>query len=110
MQKKIYSTNFTVANKKFCLSFHYNGDSSYLLVNDKEIINFKAKDSEIVPYPLYLGNTSKDFTIPYRLESGLFGYVYDFSVDYLAIANDRVLELMKQGTSNGIKLVNVNVY
>ena len=55
--EKMYSTNFTVANKKFSLSLHYNGDSSYLFVNGKEIINFQAKDSEIVPYPLCLGNT-----------------------------------------------------
>ena len=65
----MYSTNFTVANKKFFLNLHYNGDSSCLFVNGKEIINFKAKDSETVPYPLYLGNISKDFTIPYRLET-----------------------------------------
>ena len=53
--EKMYSTNFTVANKKICLSLHYNGDNSYLFVNGKEITNFKAKDSEIVPYPLCLG-------------------------------------------------------
>ena len=46
--EKMYSTNFTVTNKKFCLSLHYNGNSSYLFVNVKEIINFKAKDYEIV--------------------------------------------------------------
>ena len=57
----------------------------------KEIINFKAKDSEILPYPLCLGNISKDFTMPYRLKTGLFGYVYDFSVGYWAIANDKIL-------------------
>ena len=39
--EKMYSTNFTVTNKKFCLSLHYNGDSSYLFVNGKEIANFK---------------------------------------------------------------------
>ena len=50
----MYSTNFTVDNKTFCLSLHYNGDNSYLFVNGKEIINFKAKDSEIFPYPLRL--------------------------------------------------------
>ena len=44
----MYSTSFTVTNKKFCSSLHYNGDNSYLFVNGKEIINFKAKDSEIV--------------------------------------------------------------
>ena len=49
----MYSTNFTVTNRKFSLSLHYNGDSSYLFVNGKEIFNFKAKDSEIVPYPLF---------------------------------------------------------
>ena len=32
---KMYSTNFTAANKTFCLSLHYNGDSSYLFVNGK---------------------------------------------------------------------------
>ena len=63
--EKMYSTNFTVANKKFCLSLHYNGDSGYLFVNGKEVINFKAEDSEIVPYPLCLGNISKDFTQKY---------------------------------------------
>ena len=73
--EKMYSTNFTVANKKFCLSFHYNGDS-YLFVNGKEVINFKAKNYEIVPYPLCLGNISKDFTTPYRLEAGLFGDMF----------------------------------
>ena len=55
--EKMYSTNFTVDNKKFCLGLHYNGDNNYLFVNGKEIINFKAKDSKIVPYPLCLGKT-----------------------------------------------------
>ena len=34
--EKMYSTNFTIGNKKFCLSLHYNGDSSYLFVNGKK--------------------------------------------------------------------------
>ena len=38
----MYSTNFYVAIKNFCLSLHYNGDNSYQFVNGKEIINFKA--------------------------------------------------------------------
>ena len=28
--EKIYSQNFTAVNKKFILSFDYNGDDSYL--------------------------------------------------------------------------------
>ena len=46
--KEMYSINFTVTKKKFCLSLHYNGANSYLFVNGIEIYNFKAKDSEIV--------------------------------------------------------------
>ena len=69
--EKIHSTNFTVTTKKFCLSLHYNGHSSYLFVDGKEIINFKAKDSEIVPYPLCLGNISKDFSLTNTTNTGL---------------------------------------
>ena len=58
--EKMYSTNFIVTRKKFCLSLHYNGENSYLLVNGTEICKFKAKDSEIVSSPLCLGNISKD--------------------------------------------------
>ena len=65
------------------------------LVNGKEIINFKAKNSEIVPYPLCLGNISKRFTVPYILKTGLTGYIYDFSVNYWAIPNDKILGIHK---------------
>ena len=58
--EKMYSINFTGTKKKFCLSLHYNGANSYLFVNGTEIIKFKAKDSQIVPSPLCLGNISKD--------------------------------------------------
>ena len=58
--EKIYSFNFTVTGKKFCLSLHYNGANSYLFVNGTEIIKLKAKCSEIVATPLCLENVSKD--------------------------------------------------
>ena len=87
--EKMYSTNFTAANKRICLSLHYNGDNSYLFVNGKEIINFKAKDSEIVPHPLCLGNIAPSNP------TGLTGYIYDISDDYWAIANDKILDIHK---------------
>ena len=59
--EKMYSINFAETNEKFCLSLHYNGSNSYLFVNGIEIIKFKAKDTEINPYILFLGNISKDF-------------------------------------------------
>ena len=80
--EKMYSINFTVTKKKFCLSLHYNGANSYLFVNGKEIIKFKAKDSNIVPRPLCLGNISKNGSTDNMKKTGLTGYVYEFSVDY----------------------------
>ena len=35
--EKLYSSNFTQNNKKFCLSLHYNGANSYLLMIQKFI-------------------------------------------------------------------------
>ena len=60
IEEKMYSVNFTVTRKKFCLSLHYNRVNSYLLVNGTEIHKFKAKDSEIVAALLCLRNISKD--------------------------------------------------
>ena len=80
----MYSINFSVTRKKFCLSLHYNGPNSYLFVNGTKIYKFKAKDSEIVASPLCLGNISKDWLIDNMKKTGLNGYVYDFSVDYKA--------------------------
>ena len=67
----MYSINFTVTKKKFCLSLHYNGANSYLFVNGTEIYKFKAKDSEIVAAPLYLGNISKDWSADNMKKPGL---------------------------------------
>ena len=58
----MYLINFTVSKKKFCLSLHYDGANSYLFVNGTEIIKLKAKDSEIVANPLFVGNIAKDFS------------------------------------------------
>ena len=89
--EKMYSINFTVTKKKFCLSLHYNGANSYLFVNGIEIFKFKAKDSEIVAIPLCLGNISKDLsTDNMKKKTGLTGYVYDFSADYSTITVDDI--------------------
>ena len=42
---------------------YYNGANSYLFLNGKEIIKFKAKDSEIAATPLCLGNIWKDWQV-----------------------------------------------
>ena len=89
----MYSINFIVTKKKFCLSLHYNGRNSYLFVNGTEIIKFKAKDSKIVASPLCLGNISKDWSTDNMKKTGLTGYVYDFSADYNAITTDVIKDI-----------------
>ena len=61
--EKIYSKNFSAVNKKFVLSLNYNGDNSYLFVNGKQELKFKAKDEQIVKEKLCLGNISEDWTV-----------------------------------------------
>ena len=78
----MYSINFTVTNKKICLSLRYNGANSYLLVDGTEIYKFKAKDSEIFLGSVCFGNILKDWSVDNMNRAGFTGYVYDFSVDY----------------------------
>ena len=91
--EKMYFPNFTVDNKVFCSSLHYNGDNSYLLVNGKQVLNFKAKNSELIKFSL--GGLSKDYNENSRKDTGLYGNVYDFSADYSAITNDEILDIHK---------------
>ena len=90
--EQMYSINFTVT-KKNCLSLHYNGGNSYLFVNGTEIINFEAKNSEIVANPLCLGNISKDWSTDNMKKTGLTGCVYDFSADYNVITIDDIKDI-----------------
>ena len=89
----MYSPNFCAENKIFCFSLHYNGNSSYLLVNSKEFTKFKAKKSEIKANQLTLGSisTSANLSNSDIKDSKLYGNVYDFSVNSSAISNDKML-------------------
>ena len=58
------------------------GSNSFLFVNALKLYQFNAKDSEIKPYPLYLGSFSKDFTINDMEKIGVKRYNYVFSVRY----------------------------
>ena len=78
----MYSINFSATGRKFCLSLHYNGENIYLFVNGTEMIKFKVKDSELDATLLCLGNISNDFSENEMKKTGLYGTVYEFSVDY----------------------------
>ena len=80
--EKLYSQNFTAGNKKFLISFHYNGDDSYLSVNGKQELKFKTKDDQIFKEILCLGNISNDWTTANAEKTRFWGEIYDFAVDY----------------------------
>ena len=90
--EKICSINFTEYNKKSSLSLHYNRGNGYLFLNDIEIHKFKAEDSNIVATWLCLGKISKEFQVNTMNNIGLNRYVYDFSVDYDAIATTNIMD------------------
>ena len=107
--EKMYSINFTVTKKKFCLSLHYNGANSYLFVNGTEIYKFKAKYSEIVASPLFLGNISEDWSADNLKKTGFNGYSYDFSSDYDATDVDDTVNIHKYLMKKKKYSVNENI-
>ena len=74
---------------------HCNGTNSYLFVNGTEIYRFRAKDSEIVATPLCLGNILKDSSTDNLKKNRVYGYVYDFSVDYDSTDVDEIKDIHK---------------
>ena len=72
------------------LSLHCNGSNIMgvtvsVFLNASKIYQFKAKDSEIKPYPSCLGNISKYSTIDNMEKTELNRNIKVFSVNYNAI-------------------------
>ena len=93
--EKMYSINFRATGRRFSLNLRYNGANSLLFVNGNEMIKFKGKDSELGSNILCLGNIYKDFSVSNMKKTGLYGTVYEFSVDYGAISVDNILNIHK---------------
>ena len=77
--EKKFSTNFSNAWTKICLSLHYNAHNNYLVVNGKEVFTFKADNN--FPTQFCLGSISNGFSATECREVSLNGHVHDFSVD-----------------------------
>ena len=91
--EKIYSPNFTLDDKIFCLSLHCNSDNSYLFANGKEVCKFKAKNSVLKKYNLCSGSISKDYDKKDVSNIGLNGFVYDFSFDTSPITTNKIHDI-----------------
>ena len=83
--EKNYYRTFIDHGKKFVLSLHYNADDSYLFVNGKQELKFKAKNDQLVKEKLCIGNFSDQWTTSESEKTGLYENIYDFAVDYEAI-------------------------
>ena len=78
------------------MSLHCNAGSSYLFVNEKEIIKFKDNNKNVnFPTGFSLGNISDRFSPTESREVSLNGNVYDFSVDYNSIDKSDILNIQK---------------
>ena len=111
MQKKCIQLILVhAAGRRFCLSLHYNGDNSYLFVDGKEMIKFKTKDSVIVANRFCVGNISKDFSESNTKKTGLYGSIYEFSIDHKAIAVNDILEIHKYLRKETQYSINVWIY
>ena len=84
--EKKYFRNFTEPYSKFELSLHYNGDDSYLFVNGRQELKFKAKTDQLLKEKLCIGNLSDQWTTSESVKTGLCGNIYDFVVYYEGIS------------------------
>ena len=83
--EKNYYGNFTDPRKKYVLSVHYNGEGSYLFVNGRQELKFKAKNDQLVKEKLCIENLNDQWTTSESEKTGLYGNIYDFLVDFQAI-------------------------
>ena len=88
---KNFYRNFTDFGKKFVLSLHYNGDNSYLFVNGRQELKFKAKTDQLVKEKLCIGNLSDQWTTSESKKTGVYGKIYDFVVNYEQIAGVKTI-------------------
>ena len=83
--EKNYWRNFTDSG------LHYNGDDSYLFVNGRQELKFKAKTDQLVEEKLCIGNLSDQWTASESEKTGLYGSIYDFVVDYEQIVGVKTI-------------------
>ena len=89
--EKNFYRNFTDFGKKFMLSLHYNGDDSYLFVNGRQELKFKAKTDQLVKEKLCIGNLSHQWTTSESEKTEVYGKIYDFVVDYEQIVGVKTI-------------------
>ena len=75
---------------------HYNGDNSYLFVNGRQELKFKAKTDQLVKEKLYIGNLSDQWTMSESKKTGVYGKIYDFVMDHEQISGVKAIYDMRR--------------
>ena len=91
--EKEYSINFFEQQRKFCLSFYYDGANSYLFVNSAKIYKFNAKYSGINAPPLCRGWIC--FMFSFHFDSADVDDILDIHKN-LMVTNKVIFCLIKQ--------------
>ena len=65
---------------------HYNGDNSYLFVNGRQELKFKANTDQLVKEKLCIVNLSDQWITSVSEKTGAYGEIYDFVEDYEQIS------------------------
>ena len=89
--EKNFYRNFTDFGKKFVLSLHYNGDNSYLFVNGRQELKFKAKTDQLVKEKLCIVNLSDQWTTSESEKTVVYRKIYDFVVDHGQISGVKAI-------------------
>ena len=77
------------------LSLHYDNNDSYLFINGKQELKFKAEpNSVLIENRLCIGNLSAQWTTSESEKTGLYGNIYDFIVDYKGIKSVKYIHYM----------------
>ena len=93
-QTMLFLVTMTQPSKKFILNLHFNGDDSYLFVNGKQELKFKAKTSHLVKEKFCIGNLTDKWTTSESEKTGLHGNIYNFVVDYEQILGVKAIHDM----------------
>ena len=90
------TTIYAESDKRFLLSLHYNGDSSYLFINGVEQLKFKSKVNYLEKNLFRLVFTK------HGKKTGVHGNIYDCSIDYWPIDTGKTRDIRRYLMKNNL--------
>ena len=73
------------------MSLHYNGDNSSLFGNGSQELKFKLSVNYLDGNLVCVGHISSDWSLPNSIKTGLYGIVYEVTVDYVPLSGVKTI-------------------